>query len=272
LRRLVADRRGDILLAQGKTRKAKAAFLKARAAMDEKVDYRRLIDAKLHVLGVDPAASSAGPSGGRFCAPAVSAALPFLRVERVRCACHSDELDCRGVGAGLDTSPARQRERGGRVRRCQLHATGAAASASAKKVRRRSMRARLARGLPRRQPQRRPYCSPPARDRADQAQSAGAADAAAGRRAGVERAGRRRAVSAHGERRPRARRRCAASDGTVVALDLESGRELWRAQAGGALGAGVGSDGRFAAVVTRGGELVAVEAGRCAGASPSAPA
>ncbi len=48
----------------------------------------------------------------------------------------------------------------------------------------------------------------------------------------------------------------AASDGTVLALDADTGREVWRASAGAKLAAGVGSDGRFAAVVTRDGELV----------------
>ncbi|MEP7057513.1 MAG: tetratricopeptide repeat protein [Caldimonas sp.] len=54
---LVADRRGDVLLAQGKKEDAKAAYLKAWNAMDPKVDYRRLIEAKLNVLGVDAAAA-----------------------------------------------------------------------------------------------------------------------------------------------------------------------------------------------------------------------
>jgi outer membrane assembly lipoprotein YfgL len=54
----------------------------------------------------------------------------------------------------------------------------------------------------------------------------------------------------------------AGNDGTVLALEAETGRELWRASAGSKLGAGVGSDGRFAAVVTREGELVSIEAGR----------
>jgi predicted negative regulator of RcsB-dependent stress response len=52
---LVADRRGDVLLAQGKKDEAKAAYSKAWQAMDSKVDYRRLIDAKLTVLGASPA-------------------------------------------------------------------------------------------------------------------------------------------------------------------------------------------------------------------------
>ncbi|HJV94961.1 MAG TPA: PQQ-binding-like beta-propeller repeat protein, partial [Albitalea sp.] len=54
----------------------------------------------------------------------------------------------------------------------------------------------------------------------------------------------------------------AGDDGTVLALEADTGRELWRGSAGGKLTAGVGSDGRFAAVVTRDGELVTLEAGR----------
>jgi outer membrane assembly lipoprotein YfgL len=54
----------------------------------------------------------------------------------------------------------------------------------------------------------------------------------------------------------------AAGDGTVVALDAGSGRELWRASAGGALAAGVGSDGNTAAVVTRDNDLVALANGK----------
>jgi outer membrane protein assembly factor BamB len=54
----------------------------------------------------------------------------------------------------------------------------------------------------------------------------------------------------------------AGSDGTVMALQAETGRELWRASLGAALSAGVGSDGRFASVVTRDNELVTLEAGR----------
>ncbi|WP_372527140.1 YfgM family protein [Piscinibacter sp.] len=51
---LVADRRGDILQAQGKKDAAKAAYLKAWQTMDPKVEYRRLIDAKLTALGAAP--------------------------------------------------------------------------------------------------------------------------------------------------------------------------------------------------------------------------
>ena len=54
---LVNDRRGDVLAAQGKVDDAKAAYTKAWTAMDAKVDYRRLIEAKLTALGAAPAAS-----------------------------------------------------------------------------------------------------------------------------------------------------------------------------------------------------------------------
>jgi outer membrane assembly lipoprotein YfgL len=54
----------------------------------------------------------------------------------------------------------------------------------------------------------------------------------------------------------------AGSDGTVMALQADTGSELWRASVGTALSAGVGSDGRFASVVTRDNELVTIEAGR----------
>ena len=53
-----------------------------------------------------------------------------------------------------------------------------------------------------------------------------------------------------------------ASDGTVLAIDIETGRDRWRTNVGAALSAGVGSDGRFASVVTLAGELVTLEGGQ----------
>ena len=53
----------------------------------------------------------------------------------------------------------------------------------------------------------------------------------------------------------------AGNDGTVLALDAGTGREIWRGNAGAKLSAGVGSDGRFAAVATRTGELVVFDQG-----------
>ncbi len=56
---LASDRRGDILLAQGKSEEAKAAYQKAWAAMEPKLDYRRIVEAKLNVLGASPVATGA---------------------------------------------------------------------------------------------------------------------------------------------------------------------------------------------------------------------
>lgn len=54
----------------------------------------------------------------------------------------------------------------------------------------------------------------------------------------------------------------AGSDGIVAAFDAVSGAELWRTNVGAQIAAGVGSDGRFAAVLTRDNELVVLDAGR----------
>jgi predicted negative regulator of RcsB-dependent stress response len=59
---LVADRRGDVLLAQGKKEEAKAAYLAAWNAMDPTLEYRRLVDAKLTALGAAPTPAPAAPS------------------------------------------------------------------------------------------------------------------------------------------------------------------------------------------------------------------
>lgn len=65
------------------------------------------------------------------------------------------------------------------------------------------------------------------------------------------------AIAAHGDAFV-----AAGSDGTVLALDVGTGRELWRASAGAPITAGVGSDGRFSSVVTRDNTLVVFERGR----------
>jgi len=54
----------------------------------------------------------------------------------------------------------------------------------------------------------------------------------------------------------------AAGDGTVAALDGLTGREFWRASAGAPIAAGVGSDGKVTAVVTRANEVVAFDGGK----------
>jgi len=53
---LVADRRGDVLSAQGKAADARAAYEAAYKAMAPTLDYRRLVEAKLTALGAAPAA------------------------------------------------------------------------------------------------------------------------------------------------------------------------------------------------------------------------
>lgn len=52
---LVADRRGDVLMSQGKRDEAVAAYKSAWSTMDEKLDYRRVVEAKLTSLGAAPA-------------------------------------------------------------------------------------------------------------------------------------------------------------------------------------------------------------------------
>jgi len=54
----------------------------------------------------------------------------------------------------------------------------------------------------------------------------------------------------------------AASDGTVAVLDARSGGDLWRTALNAPLSAGVGYDGQRAAVISRGNEVVTLEAGR----------
>jgi outer membrane protein assembly factor BamB len=54
----------------------------------------------------------------------------------------------------------------------------------------------------------------------------------------------------------------ASSDGTVAALDGANGQDLWRASAGSPIAAGAGTDGRYAAIVTRDNDLVVMDRGR----------
>ncbi|MFI5445630.1 outer membrane protein assembly factor BamB [Polaromonas sp. UC242_47] len=54
----------------------------------------------------------------------------------------------------------------------------------------------------------------------------------------------------------------ASTDGAVAALDARTGRDVWRTNIGTPIAAGVGSDGKVAAVVTRGNEVVALAGGR----------
>jgi len=62
---LAADRRGDVLLAQGRKDDARAAYRQAYQLMGDKVEYRRLVDAKLTALGAAPEAASAASGASR---------------------------------------------------------------------------------------------------------------------------------------------------------------------------------------------------------------
>jgi len=55
---LVADRRGDILAAQGKVEEAKAAYQQAWKSMEGQLEYRRMVEAKLTALGAAPGADA----------------------------------------------------------------------------------------------------------------------------------------------------------------------------------------------------------------------
>lgn len=54
---LQADRRGDVYQAQGKADEARQAYKDAYAKLDQAPDYRRIVEAKLNALGVDPTAT-----------------------------------------------------------------------------------------------------------------------------------------------------------------------------------------------------------------------
>lgn len=54
----------------------------------------------------------------------------------------------------------------------------------------------------------------------------------------------------------------AGSDGSVAAIDARTGGDLWRVALNVKLSAGVGSDGRYAAVVSRDNELIALDGGK----------
>ena len=56
---LVADRKGDIFAVQDKRSEAKAAYLLAYQKLEERAQYRRVVQVKLNALGVDPQAFAA---------------------------------------------------------------------------------------------------------------------------------------------------------------------------------------------------------------------
>ena len=60
---LFDDRRGDVLALQGKHQEAVAAYRSAWKALEDRSDYRRLVEVKLVALGIDPKADEAKSAG-----------------------------------------------------------------------------------------------------------------------------------------------------------------------------------------------------------------
>ncbi len=54
---LAADRRGDVFAAQGKRSEARAEYEKAYKGLDDRTEYRRLVEVKLNALGLNPSAA-----------------------------------------------------------------------------------------------------------------------------------------------------------------------------------------------------------------------
>jgi predicted negative regulator of RcsB-dependent stress response len=71
---LVADRRGDVLMAMGKQSEARASYQSAWAAMGEKVDYRRLVEGKLTAMGASPVPAAGAASAAAVAVPAAAGA------------------------------------------------------------------------------------------------------------------------------------------------------------------------------------------------------
>ncbi len=61
---LAADLRGDVLQAKGQKAEALSAYQMAWQQLSDSPDYRRLVQAKLNALGVDPQANTAANASG----------------------------------------------------------------------------------------------------------------------------------------------------------------------------------------------------------------
>lgn len=60
---LVADRKGDILSIQGKRAEAANEYKKAYSELNERSEYKRLVEFKLNAFGIDPTASAETEAG-----------------------------------------------------------------------------------------------------------------------------------------------------------------------------------------------------------------
>lgn len=72
---LVADRKGDIFQLKGDKAQALAEYNKAYKGMDERTEYRRLVEIKLNALGVDPRDAGKGATAGATPTASAGAAL-----------------------------------------------------------------------------------------------------------------------------------------------------------------------------------------------------
>ena len=59
---LAADRKGDVYAAQGKKAEAITEYSRAFKALEDRSEYRRLVEVKLNALGADPTGAAPAPS------------------------------------------------------------------------------------------------------------------------------------------------------------------------------------------------------------------
>jgi predicted negative regulator of RcsB-dependent stress response len=73
---LFADRKGDVLAAQDKRAEAVEQWKKAYKGLDDRLEYRRLVEIKLNAAGVDVAAVVPAAGAASAAAPAAAPAAP----------------------------------------------------------------------------------------------------------------------------------------------------------------------------------------------------
>lgn len=61
---LLADRKGDIYLAQGKRDEARAAYQAAWHGLGNRADYRQIVEIKLNAVGIDPTSLKPAENSG----------------------------------------------------------------------------------------------------------------------------------------------------------------------------------------------------------------
>ena len=79
---LVADRKGDVFLLQGKKAEARAEYEKAYKGFDDRAEYRRLVEVKLNAMGVDPTANAKPATAAAAAATASTATQPATEASK----------------------------------------------------------------------------------------------------------------------------------------------------------------------------------------------